>query len=715
MDYTTDLAANMWTNPGEIPGNSVDDDGNSYVDDIYGYDFYNWDNNPMDDHGHGTHCSGTIGGVGNNGIGVAGVCWNVRIMAGKFIGASGYGYDSGAMAAVYSALPRKASPSPATPGAEAGTTSRSRIPSTPPTPPAFCSSRPPATAAPTTTPTRFIPAATSANIIAVTATTSTGSQVYNYGATTVDIGAPGASIYSTYPGGSYAYMSGTSMATPHVSGACALLKAARPDYTGAQLRSAILASAEPIASLTGKCVTGGRLNVRIAMEQAGIPTYPLSLAASAAGPNQVNLSWTDTAANETGFVVQRMTGQPGMVTDSSGGNHHGIGVGSPTWVNEGGGGFYNFYSNGNYVRIADADDLTSSGGLSVAIWVKPASVTSSRLVTKATSSSFAEWVVTYSSTGKLQFNAYDTTTSKYIAFISNDTFPADAGTWTHLAVTYDGVGTISFYHNGTLVAGTTSTGGGFVSVKNTVADITLGVFLRDSSPSYGLGSFDAFRLYGRALSGAEVSTLYSAGRSATRDAISNTSLAAFLDMDVPAPAWTALASPAANATTYNDTTVSADTDYHYRVRASNASGNSAWSNIASTRTSVAGLGELGAGSGEPGAEVGDGIAGSGEQGAGSGEGIRLTLSWADPVTPAAGAHSLTLDSPTSDLRPLTSAAPAPLLTWTSREGATYAIEFAPTLQEGFGLLHDGIPSTPPVNTFRLPADTPSGFFRILER
>ncbi|MFO1489359.1 MAG: S8 family serine peptidase [Kiritimatiellia bacterium] len=102
VDYThPDLAANMWTNPGEIPGNSVDDDGNGYVDDIYGYDFYNWDNNPMDDHGHGTHCSGTIGGVGNNGIGVAGVCWNVRIMAGKFIGASGYGYDSGAMAAVY--------------------------------------------------------------------------------------------------------------------------------------------------------------------------------------------------------------------------------------------------------------------------------------------------------------------------------------------------------------------------------------------------------------------------------------------------------------------------------------------------------------------------------------------------------------------------------------------------------------------------------------
>ena len=81
VDYNhPDLAANIWTNPGEIAGNGIDDDGNGFIDDIHGWDFVNNDNDPMDDNGHGTHCSGTIGGVGNNGIGVAGVNWNVKIM-----------------------------------------------------------------------------------------------------------------------------------------------------------------------------------------------------------------------------------------------------------------------------------------------------------------------------------------------------------------------------------------------------------------------------------------------------------------------------------------------------------------------------------------------------------------------------------------------------------------------------------------------------------
>ena len=82
VDYThPDLAANMWVNTGEIPGNGIDDDGNGYIDDVYGIDAYNGNGNPMDDLGHGTHCAGTIGAVGNNGVGVAGVNWNVKIMA----------------------------------------------------------------------------------------------------------------------------------------------------------------------------------------------------------------------------------------------------------------------------------------------------------------------------------------------------------------------------------------------------------------------------------------------------------------------------------------------------------------------------------------------------------------------------------------------------------------------------------------------------------
>ncbi|MBF4510482.1 MAG: cell wall-binding repeat-containing protein [Aeromicrobium sp.] len=102
VDYRhPDLADNMWTNTGEIAGNGLDDDGNGYVDDIYGYDFFNYDSDPMDDHAHGTHCSGTIGAVANNGIGVAGVAWDVKIMAVKFLSADGWGDTWGAVDSIY--------------------------------------------------------------------------------------------------------------------------------------------------------------------------------------------------------------------------------------------------------------------------------------------------------------------------------------------------------------------------------------------------------------------------------------------------------------------------------------------------------------------------------------------------------------------------------------------------------------------------------------
>lgn len=92
VDYRhPDLASNMWVNPGEIPGNGIDDDGNGYVDDVRGYDFFNEDADPMDDHWHGTHCAGTIGASADNGIGVAGVAWNVQIMALKFLSPDGFG------------------------------------------------------------------------------------------------------------------------------------------------------------------------------------------------------------------------------------------------------------------------------------------------------------------------------------------------------------------------------------------------------------------------------------------------------------------------------------------------------------------------------------------------------------------------------------------------------------------------------------------------
>lgn len=98
VDYThNDLTANIWINPNEIPDNGIDDDNNGYIDDIHGIDTANNDSNPMDDDGHGTHVAGTIGAVGDNGVGVVGVNWNVKMAACKFLDASGSGYTSDAL------------------------------------------------------------------------------------------------------------------------------------------------------------------------------------------------------------------------------------------------------------------------------------------------------------------------------------------------------------------------------------------------------------------------------------------------------------------------------------------------------------------------------------------------------------------------------------------------------------------------------------------
>ena len=271
FNYThPDLAANAWTNANEIAGNGVDDDGNGYIDDTRGWDFVNDDNDPADDHGHGTHCSGTLGAVGNNGTGVVGVNWLVSIVGLKFLNASGSGTNSDATEAIayatsigvaltsnswggggYDALMEAAIEEANAAGilfvAAAGNETNNND-SNPSYPAGFESD----------------------NVISVAAITRTGglASFSNYGATTVDLGAPGQDILSTSLGTSYATLSGTSMATPHVSGACALLKAYRPALTHAEIKSMILGNTVPLAALSGKCATGGLLNLNASMDAA---------------------------------------------------------------------------------------------------------------------------------------------------------------------------------------------------------------------------------------------------------------------------------------------------------------------------------------------------------------------------------------------------------------------------------------------------------------
>lgn len=273
----TDLNGQV-LNPGE-KADGIDNDGNGYVDDVYGWDF-DGGNNSVYDGGskgslddHGTHVAGTIGAIGGNGTGVVGVSWNVKMISGKFLGRRGgttanavkavdYFTDfktkrslnlvatnnswggGGYSQALYDAIKRAndagilfiaAAGNGGSDGVGDNNDGTSSYPSNYDLP----------------------------NIIAVAAIDKSGNlaSFSNYGAKKVHIGAPGVAIVSTTAFNTYSSYSGTSMATPHVSGGAALYAASHPGSSATTIKSVILSSAEPTSSLTGKCSTNGRLNV----------------------------------------------------------------------------------------------------------------------------------------------------------------------------------------------------------------------------------------------------------------------------------------------------------------------------------------------------------------------------------------------------------------------------------------------------------------------
>lgn len=273
-----DLAANAGKNPGEIAGNGVDDDGNGLVDDVYGWDFNSNDNSIFDgtSDDHGTHVAGTIGGVGGNGKGVAGVCWNVKLMDAKFLGNRG-GTTANAVKAVdyFTDLKTRhnlklVATSNSWGGGGFSQALQDAIERANAAGILFIAAAGNSTYNCDTSTECYPAEYPNANVLTVASITSTGaiSSFSNYGATTIDIGAPGSAIWSSVPASSkgklissYASYSGTSMATPHVSGAAALYAAYHPSSSAAQIKAAILDSAVPTASLSGKVVSGGRLNV----------------------------------------------------------------------------------------------------------------------------------------------------------------------------------------------------------------------------------------------------------------------------------------------------------------------------------------------------------------------------------------------------------------------------------------------------------------------
>jgi subtilisin family serine protease len=279
--------------------NRVDEDGNGYRDDLIGWDFVSNDNDPYDDNGHGTHVAGTIGGIGGNGVGVVGVNWEIQMVALKFLSAGGSGATTGAINAVnyftdaatratraedfiatnnswggggYStqlqdAIGRAAQKDILFIAAAGNSAANNDVQ---PNYPANYST---------------IAAAGYEAVVSVASLTDTGvrSSFSNYGASTVDIAAPGSSIYSTLPNGRYGIYSGTSMATPHVTGAVALYAAEHPEASAAEIRAALLASAAATASLGGVVQTGGRLDIGALLDVTpGLPSLADLIAGTAA-------------------------------------------------------------------------------------------------------------------------------------------------------------------------------------------------------------------------------------------------------------------------------------------------------------------------------------------------------------------------------------------------------------------------------------------------
>lgn len=249
---------------------AVTDDGNGYADDLVGWNFVNNSNNPFDDNGHGTHTAGTIGAVGNNATGVAGVNWQVQIMALKILDSSGGGDLFDAAAAIRYAAANGAQVSNNSWGfydsGETVTGSKytylyNAIAETPNV--LFVAAAGNNGLNNDTHWARNYPSSYNlGNIVAVAATNAKDGKASfsNYGKATVDLGAPGLNILSTVPGNSYAYYSGTSMATPHVAGAAALALAKYPTLSTTGVKSAILAGVDKISSMS-KTVSGGRLNL----------------------------------------------------------------------------------------------------------------------------------------------------------------------------------------------------------------------------------------------------------------------------------------------------------------------------------------------------------------------------------------------------------------------------------------------------------------------
>jgi subtilisin family serine protease len=301
----------VWTNPGEIAGNGIDDDGNGYVDDVHGWNFAANNNSPMDDDNHGTHVAGIVLGSTQDILAYPMEPAKIRIMPLKFLDANGVGTTSDAVKAIYYAVNNGARVLNNSWGG--GGYSNSLVDAV-----AYAYSKRVVFVAaagnsslnndvtPTYPASYAIP-----GVLSVAATTDSDAlaSYSNYGATTVHLGSPGSSIWSSLPNHSYGRASGTSMATPFVSGIAAMVLRENPALSAYQVKEAILNGAQQISSLQTKTVTKARLNaynaVAVSKSMIGEADQPSYVAAARAPSSE------DTAAAGCGLVKA-------LVDDASG-------------------------------------------------------------------------------------------------------------------------------------------------------------------------------------------------------------------------------------------------------------------------------------------------------------------------------------------------------------------------------------------------------------
>lgn len=310
VDYShPDLADNAWINTDEIAGDGIDNDGNGYIDDIHGINAITDAGDPMDDQGHGTHVSGTIGASGNNSTGVVGVNHEVSIVGCKFLDAAGNGSTSDAIKCIDYMVNLKNS------GVNLRVLNNSWGGG------GYSQALADAMTVSEQADILFVAAAgndevdNDANphypssyehesVLAIASTDSNDnlSDFSQWGATSVDMGAPGSGILSTVPGNGYANYSGTSMATPHVAGVAALVLSVNPDLTTSELKALLMSSGDANAALQGKTLAGTRLNANQALLDADpTPSFKMSVTPAS---QQITVGESATYTFEIGSIAQ---------------------------------------------------------------------------------------------------------------------------------------------------------------------------------------------------------------------------------------------------------------------------------------------------------------------------------------------------------------------------------------------------------------------------